>query len=64
MPALKCTEHRTGHKKPFVCDKKLGHFCIKSGPLTDRKQQVNDLKPINTFLLTVCTFKAIVPAFR
>lgn len=38
MPALKCTEHRTGHKKPFVCDKKLGHFCIKSGPLTDRKQ--------------------------
>lgn len=38
MPALKCTEHRIGHKKPFVCDKKLGHFCIKSGPLTDRKQ--------------------------
>lgn len=45
-------------QKPMTYDQKVGRFCIKSGPLTDRKRATNSMKANECDLLNVQSHKA------
>lgn len=45
-------------QKPMTYDQKVGWFCIKSGPLTDRKRATNSMKANKCDLLNVQSHKA------
>lgn len=45
-------------QKPMTYDQKVGRFCMKSGPLTDRKRTTNSMKANEHDLLNVQSCKA------